>query len=60
MNIGWYGKAKASENGAIVLCNHDENGSLRHIKASKVGKNGIKPDTFYILNDDGEFEEAHP
>ena len=58
MSIGWYGKAKAAENGAIVVCNHDEQGNLRHIRASKVGENGIKPDTFYILNDKGGFEEA--
>jgi len=58
MNIGYHGKAKAAENGAIVLCNHDETGNLRHIRASKVGENGIKPDTFYILNGNNEFEEA--
>jgi hypothetical protein len=58
MNIGFLGKAKASENGAIVVCNHDDQGNLRHIRASKVGDNGIKPNTFYILNDLGEFEEA--
>ncbi len=58
MNIGILGKAKASEHGAIVVCNHDEQCNLRHIRASKVGENGIKPDTFYILNDFGEFEEA--
>jgi len=58
MNIGIQGKSKAAENGAIVVCNHDEHGSLCHIRASKVGENGIKPDTFYILNDKGEFEEA--
>ena len=58
MNIGILGKSKASEHGAIVVCNHDKRGNLRHIRASKVGENGIKPDTFYILNDLGEFEEA--
>ena len=58
MNVGVAGRAKAGEDGAIVVCNHDENGDLRHIRASKVGENSIKPDTFYILNDSGEFEEV--
>ena len=57
INIGILGKAKAAKGGAIVVCNHDKNGNLRHIRASKVGENGVKPDTFYILNDSGEFEE---
>src|SRR5574340_880288 len=47
LNIGAYGKARAGEGGAIVLCNHDEDGNLRHIRASKVGENGIRPDIFY-------------
>ena len=58
LNIGQQGKARASEGGAICLCNHSENGELRHIRASKVGDNGIKPDVFYMLNDDGEFVEV--
>ncbi len=58
MNIGIFGKAKAAKDGAIVVCNHDNEGKLRHIRASKVGENGIKPDTFYVLNDAGEFQEA--
>ena len=57
INIGKLGKAMADEFGAIVLCNHDENGYIRHIKASKVGENGIKPNVWYILNYDGEFVE---
>jgi hypothetical protein len=56
LNTGLYGKAKASEDGAIVLCNHDDNGNISHIRASKVGENGIQPDVFYVLNDAGEFE----
>jgi hypothetical protein len=30
---------------------------LIHIRASKVGENGIKPDILYTLNAQGEFEE---
>ncbi|MGE5512444.1 MAG: hypothetical protein ACM31O_14445, partial [Bacteroidota bacterium] len=58
MNIGFAGKARAGKGGAIVLCNHDDNYNIRHIRAAKVGENGIKPDVFYILNDAGEFEES--
>ncbi|HEN3607690.1 TPA: hypothetical protein U5E44_000832 [Yersinia enterocolitica] len=57
-SFGEGGKAKASENGAIVLCYRNDDGELIHIRASKVGENGIKPDVWYSLNEDGEFEEA--
>ncbi|EMW7738388.1 hypothetical protein AAFQ48_004296 [Yersinia enterocolitica] len=57
-SFGEGGKAKASENGAIVLCYRDDDGEIIHIRASKVGENGIKPDVWYSLNEDGEFKEA--
>ncbi len=57
-SFGVSGKAKASESGAIVLCYRNDDGELIHIRASKVGENGIKPDVWYSLNEDGEFEEA--
>lgn len=57
-SFGDGGKAKASESGAIVLCYRNEDGELIHIRASKVGENGIKPDVWYSLNESGEFEEA--
>ncbi|EEE1142512.1 TPA: hypothetical protein ACF1H7_000195 [Salmonella enterica] len=53
--LGIEGKARASEGGAIVLCYRDEDGELIHIRASKVGENGIMPNTWYQLNEDGEF-----
>ncbi|EMO7792863.1 hypothetical protein WDR79_005294, partial [Citrobacter freundii] len=56
--FGFEGKARASENGAIVLCYRDEDGELIHIRASKVGENGIKAGAWYQLNEDGEFVEA--
>jgi hypothetical protein len=55
--FGIESKARASEASAIVLCYRDEDGELIHIRASKVGENGIKPDTWYTLNEDGQFEE---
>ncbi|EAS0449254.1 hypothetical protein E9219_22515 [Salmonella enterica] len=54
-SLGIEGKARASEGGAIVLCYRDEDGELIHIRASKVGENGITPDTWYQLDEDGEF-----
>ncbi len=56
--FGIEGKARASEGGAIVLCYRDEDGVLIHIRASKVGENGIMPDTWYQLDEDGEFVEV--
>ena len=55
---GFYGKAKAAEGCAICLVNRDDDGNIRHIRAAKVGDQGIKADTFYTLSDEGEFVEA--
>ncbi|EBC7823728.1 hypothetical protein LW741_004321 [Salmonella enterica] len=57
-SLGIEGKARASEGGAIVLCYRDKNGELIHIRASKVGENGITPDTWYQLDEDGGFVEC--
>ncbi|HHH0143834.1 TPA: hypothetical protein ACPZF0_004420 [Yersinia enterocolitica] len=57
-SFGESGKAKASESGAIVLCYRNDDGEIIHIRASKVGENGIKPDVWYSLNENGEFEEV--
>ena len=57
-SLGIQGRARAAAGGAIVLCYRDENdGRLIHIRASKVGENGIKPDTWYALDAQGEFVE---
>ena len=55
---GWYGKAKAWTGCAIVLVYRDDDGKIIHIRASKVGENGIKPDVFYTLSAGGEFVEV--
>ena len=58
-SLGVHGRARASIGGAIVLCYRNENsGRLIHIRASKVGENGIKPDIWYSLNENGEFVEV--
>lgn len=56
--VGKNSKAKASKNGAIVCVYRKGNGDLVHIKSSKVGENGIKPDVFYTLDSNGEFVEV--
>ena len=57
---GCYGRACAAEGCAIVLVNRADNGSIRHIRAAKVGESGIKPGVFYTLDDAGEFVEVAP
>ncbi|EMC8226825.1 hypothetical protein VLK14_006376, partial [Pseudomonas aeruginosa] len=44
-SLGIEGRARASAGSAIVLCHRDDEGRLIHIRASKVGENGVKPDT---------------
>ncbi|MEX4289326.1 hypothetical protein MY713_09210 [Haemophilus influenzae] len=56
--LGWQSKAKASINGAIVCVYRNHDGELIHIKASKVGENNIKVDTWYTLDEIGEFVEV--
>lgn len=56
--LGWQNKAKASETGAIVLTYRNTKDEIIHIRASKVGENGIKPDTWYQLDENGEFVEV--
>jgi hypothetical protein len=50
-------KAKAEAGGAIVLVHRAIDGAIAHIRASKVGENGIKPGVWYSLNSVGEFQE---
>ena len=57
--FGIEGKARASEGGAIVLCFRDDEGELIHIRASKVGDNGVQADVWYQLDENGEFVEAN-
>ena len=58
MACGHKGKAKAGGTGAIVLVHRDDDGEIVHIRASKVGENGIKPDVWYTLDADGQFVEV--
>ena len=54
---GAQSKARASATGAIVLVNRADDGTIRHIRAAKVG-DGIKDDIWYSLDKHGEFVEV--
>ena len=59
MACGYQGKAKAGETGAIVLVYRNNEDEIVHIRASKVGENGIQPNVWYQLDESGEFVEAY-
>jgi hypothetical protein len=58
ISTGWSGRAQAAEGCAIVLAHRDDDGNIVHIRASKVGDNGIKPGVWYELDSYGQFVEA--
>ncbi|HET8695771.1 MAG TPA: hypothetical protein VFM33_13950 [Aquabacterium sp.] len=60
LSAGYEGKAKAAEGCAIFLVRRNDEYEITHVFASKVGENGIKPDVFYMLGENGEPVEAHP
>ena len=56
--LGAVSKAKAAAGGAIVCVYRNGDGDLIHIRSAKVGDDGIKADTWYTLDDTGEFVEC--
>jgi len=56
--LGPNSTASAEEGGAIMLAHYADDGTLKHVFASKVGKNGIKPGVTYKLNSRGKPVEA--
>lgn len=54
---GVNGRAKACKGSAIVLCYKDNDGKLLHVKSAIVGEGGIKPNTWYSLDENGDFVE---
>ena len=56
--LGVESKAKAAAGGAIVCVYRNDDDDLIHIRAAKVGDDGIKADTWYMLDDTGEFVEC--
>ena len=57
VGVGYQNKARAPEGSAIVLAFRGGEGEIIHIRASKVGDNGVKANTWYQLSEDGEFVE---
>ena len=61
---GFYGKAKGVEGSALFLVYRDEQadgddyGRILHARAAVVGRDGIKPDTYYTLDASGAIVEA--
>ncbi len=58
IGCGYEASAMAAATGAIVLVHRNDDGEIIHIRASKVGENGIKAGVFYTLNEAGEFVEV--
>ena len=56
--VGKLSKAKAPKGSAIVCVYRDDEGNLIHIKSSLVGENGIKENTWYSLDENGNFVEV--
>jgi hypothetical protein len=57
MSVGYEGRAMAAEGCAIFLVYRNKNYEIIHAKAAIAGKD-VKADTFYILNENGEFVEV--
>ena len=55
---GYQSKAMGADSCAIVLVYRNDDGEIVHIRASKVGENGIKPNVWYSLDKNGDFFEA--
>jgi hypothetical protein len=55
---GYDGQAMAGPTGAIFLVNRADDGSIRHVFASKVGENGLQAGVFYRLDDNGKPAEV--
>ena len=55
---GYQSKAMGADSCAIVLVYRNDDGEIVHIRASKVGENGIKPNVWYSLDKNGDFFEV--
>ena len=58
MASGRFGKAKAENGCAIFLTYRDINWNILHARAAIVGKDGVKPNVWYSLNEAGEIFEV--
>ena len=58
VSVGFAGRAMARSGSAIVLCHRADDCSIVHIRAAVAGRDGVKADTWYSLNADGQFVEV--
>ena len=58
ISTGYQSKSRAPLGSAIVCVYRNDDGDLFHIRASKIGENGLAPDVWYTLDESGEFVEA--
>jgi len=54
LSAGYEGRAMGIDGGAIFLVRRDTSDNIKHVFASLVGQNGIKPNACYSLGDDGQ------
>ncbi len=55
---GYEGRAQGVNGNALFLVFRDDNCNIIHAKAAIVGRDGIKPETFYMLDKNGNFVEV--
>ena len=58
LDAGLNGNIKSGTNGCMALTRWVESESRYRVTVAYVGENGIKADTWYMLNADGEFVEV--
>ena len=58
MSIGFYGRAMATDTNGICLVHRANDGSIKHLRAAKVGEHGVRAGVWYELGADGEFVEV--
>jgi hypothetical protein len=54
MASGWNGKARGVAGAALFLTRRDDDGNITHAWAGIAGRDGIEPNTFYTLGEDGQ------
>lgn len=57
---GRFGKAKGAAGNALFLVHRNDDYQITHASAAIVGQNGIKPDVWYELDEEGRFVEVAP
>lgn len=55
-----FGKAKGAAGNALFLVHRNDDYQITHASAAIVGQNGIKPDVWYELDEEGRFVEVAP